>query len=141
MAGGRFGTIDAETAAKILAAAGPAKRAAAEVATVDAPHRKYRNTIIEFEGVRYESKKELRRYLDLREEQRAGTITELRRQVDFPIMVNGVEVCVYRADAVYVRDGRQVIEDVKSAATRKLPLYRLKKKLMKAALGIEVREV
>lgn len=34
-----------------------------------------------------------------------------------------------------------VVEDVKSPATRKLPLYRLKAKLMKAIHGIEIREI
>jgi len=44
------------------------------------------------------------------------------------------------ADFVYLRNGQEVIEDVKSKHTRKLPEYRLKKKLLDA-LGIDVKEI
>ncbi len=116
------------------------KRPAA-VTAAPVPTRKYRNQPVEFEGMSFDSKKELSRYLDLREEQRAGNITALKRQWTFPLVVNGVEVCVYVADFVYDRDNVAVVEDVKSAATRKIPVYRLKVKLMLAVLGIKVREV
>jgi hypothetical protein len=88
----------------------------------------------------FDSKKELNRYLDLREQQRAGAITDLRRQVAFPIEVNGLHICDYVADFVYYRDGVEVIEDVKSQVTRKLPVYRIKCKLM-AAMGKVIKEV
>lgn len=101
---------------------------------------KYRNTKVEIDGRTFDSKKEANRYLDLREEQRAGTISGLRCQVAFPLTVNGVVVASYVADFVYDRDGRQVIEDVKSVVTRKLQVYRLKAKIM-AALGHSIAEV
>ena len=47
----------------------------------------------------------------------------------------------YVADFVYQEQGAQVVEDVKSVVTRKHPVYRLKKHLMKHVHGIEVREV
>jgi hypothetical protein len=59
----------------------------------------------------------------------------------FPVKVNGVIVCRYVADFVFIRDGRRVVEDVKSAFTKTLPMYRLKKRLVRAALGIEISEV
>lgn len=70
----------------------------------------------------------------------AGAISLLCRQVRIPIVVAGVKVCDYVADFVYTRDGAPVTEDVKSAFTRKLPVYRLKKKLL-AALGTAISEV
>ncbi len=54
--------------------------------------------------------------------------------------MNGVIVCRYVADFVYIRDGRRVIEDVKSSFTKMLPVYRLKKRLL-AAVGLEINEV
>lgn len=71
----------------------------------------------------------------------AGAIQALRRQVRIPILANGIRVCVYVADFVYVQAGRRVVEDVKSAYTRRLPVYRLKKKLLAALHAIEVQEV
>lgn len=73
--------------------------------------------------------------------QGAGLIAGLRRQVRFPIRVNGIKVCSYVCDFLYIRDGRRVVEDCKSAFTATLPVYRLKKKLMAAALAIEIIEV
>lgn len=89
----------------------------------------------------FDSRKEAARWSELLAKQAAGAIAALRRQVRFPIVVNGIRVCAYVADFVYIQGGRRVIEDVKSAFTRKLPVYRLKCKLLRAALGIEIQEV
>jgi len=44
----------------------------------------------------------------------------------------------YRADFTYVNeDGQPIVEDVKGFRT---PVYRLKKKLMRALYGIEILE-
>ncbi len=92
-------------------------------------------------GVRFDSRKEARRWAALLDLQAAGAISGLRRQVRIPIRVNGVRVCAYVADAVYVEGGRRVVEDTKSPMTRKLPVYRLKRKLLAALYGIDIREV
>lgn len=102
---------------------------------------KFRNTVTVLDGVRFDSAKEARRWAELQLLERCGAISDLRRQVRFPLVVNGETVCVYVADAVYTDGGKQVVEDVKSAHTRKLPVYRLKAKLMAAVYGIEIREV
>jgi len=52
----------------------------------------------------------------------AGIISELRTQVHFSLMAHradgvGVKVGEYWADAVYIEDGKQVIEDTKGAIT------------------------
>lgn len=100
---------------------------------------KYRAVKTEIDGRVFHSKKEANRYLDLKAEQMAGGITELVCQVAFPLMVNESLVCTYVADFTYFRAGVRVVEDVKSGYTRKLPVYRIKKKLM-AALGIVIVE-
>lgn len=102
---------------------------------------KYRNHKVEVDGFIFDSKKEARRWLDLREQQRAGQIGSLARQHEFPLLVNGIEICRYVADFAYFRDDELVVEDVKSAATRKLRDYRIKVKLLRAICGIEVKEI
>jgi len=91
--------------------------------------------------VTFDSAKEARRFLALKAEQAAGRISGLRLQVRFPLRVNDVRVCAWVADFVYLRNGVRVVEDVKSEITRRHPVYRLKKKLVAACLGIEITEV
>lgn len=50
------------------------------------------------------------------------------------------KACVYIADFVYREDGRQVVEDTKSNATRTKD-YIIKRKLMLWKYGIKIREV
>jgi hypothetical protein len=90
--------------------------------------------------VTFDSRKEAARWVELKALESAGALTALRCQVRIPVVVNGSKVCVYVADFVYIANGRRVVEDVKSAFTRKLPVYRLKKKLL-AALGTAISEV
>lgn len=84
-----------------------------------------------------DSRKEYRRLLELRAEQAAGAIQWLRTQVGFKLTVNGHPICRYRADFVYIRGGRQVVEDCKGMRT---DVYKLKRALMKAVLGIDILE-
>lgn len=99
---------------------------------------KYGNKRTEVNGMTFASKREARRYQDLLLLERAGEISDLRTQVRLPVVVNGMQVCVFVADFVYLeRDGKQVVEDSKGFRTQ---LYRLKKKLVKAALGIDILE-
>ncbi|MFZ2490014.1 MAG: DUF1064 domain-containing protein [Thermoanaerobaculia bacterium] len=102
--------------------------------------RKYRNEPVEVDGVRFDSKREAARWRELRLEDRAGKITRLRRQVRFSLAVHGEHVGVYVADFVYYRGEERIVEDVKSPATR-TPVYELKRRLMVAVHGIEIREV
>jgi hypothetical protein len=59
--------------------------------------------------------------------------------VRYPLAVNGEPVATYVADFVYDEDGATIVEDFKSPASR-TPLYRLKKRLMWAVHGIDIRE-
>lgn len=103
---------------------------------------KYRNTkVIDSDGLSHDSKREYRRWCELQLRECAGEISQLRRQVVFDLIVNSVLVCRYVADAVYVENSVQVVEDTKSEPTRKKRDYRIKRKLMRAIHGIEIREV
>lgn len=102
---------------------------------------KYRNRKTTIDGVTFDSAKEARRWQDLQLWEKAGILTDLSRQVPFAIVINDMLICQYVADAVYKRDGVRVVEDTKSEITRRLPVYKLKKKLLKAVLNIEIQEV
>lgn len=108
---------------------------------------KYRNTKAVVGGVAFDSKREAARWQELKMLERAGQIRDLRRQVPFEL-VPGVKFAGaararpalrYFADFVYVERGQQVVEDVKSPATANLPAFKIKRHLMLALLGLEVR--
>jgi hypothetical protein len=93
------------------------------------------------DGIYFPSKRQANRYQVLSLLVKAGTITDLQidnSQTTFRLEVNGQLVCKYRADAVYRENGERVVEDSKGYRTE---AYLLKRKLMKACLGIEIREV
>lgn len=102
---------------------------------------KFGNVKKEFNGRTFDSTKELNRYQDLLVWQSSGQITELECQRSFDIEVNGHYIGFYVSDFTYKKDGRLVVEDVKSKVTRKLPLYRWKKKLTEAIHGLEIVEI
>jgi hypothetical protein len=103
--------------------------------------RKYRNEPTTVDGQRFDSKKEAERYGQLRLMEQAGEISDLLVHPSFPLVVHGQSCGDYIADFGYIRDGQTVVEDVKSAATRKLPVYRLKARLVWALYGLRIREV
>lgn len=102
-------------------------------------HPKYGNQKTEIDGITFDSKKEALRYQDLKLMEKAGEISELDRQVRFPLRVNRQEICCYIADFTYRKRGGGTIvaEDTKGVRTRD---YIIKKKLMKAIHGIEIQE-
>ena len=107
-----------------------------------APRRKYGNQPCWVGDERFDSGVEAERWMELRLMERAGLIGGLVRQPEFPITVNGTKVCSYFADFEYTDGhGRRVVEDVKSPATAKNALYRLKRKLVEALHGVTVTEV
>lgn len=101
---------------------------------------KYRNVPVTIDGVRFASKREANRYCELKLLLRAGAIRDLVTHPKYPLCVLGVTVATYVADFAYldVRTGGRVTEDAKGVRT---PVYRLKKRLMKAIHGIDVKEV
>ena len=110
---------------------------------------KYRNKKTIIDGITFDSKKEGKRYEELKLLERAGKITDLQLQPRFDIL-EGVKYKgetlrkrAYVADFSYKQDGIAIVEDVKSPMTRKLPQYRLKRQMfiLKYGLFYDFREV
>ena len=73
---------------------------------------------------------------------RAGEISHLAKQIKYPLRVNGVHISDYIADFIYQdKTGKTIVVDTKSKATVKLSEFQMKKKLMLALFGIEVKVV
>lgn len=96
----------------------------------------------------YASAREAKRATELRLLERAGKIAELREQVKFELLPAAKELgyprpLTYIADFIYIdwprtRAATSVVEDSKGVRT---PVYRLKKRLMKQLMGINITEV
>ncbi len=94
---------------------------------------KYRNVKTNVDGIVFDSKKESRRYLELKMLLQSGSISDLQMQVRFEVCPKKYEnrrARYYEADFVYVENGKKIIEDVKSPITRKNSVYSLKKALV-----------
>jgi len=91
-------------------------------------------------GMAFDSKKELARYQQLLLMEKAGVISDLHRQVEFELIPKqGKERAVfYIADFVYRQGAETVVEDAKGVRTRD---YVIKRKLMLERYGIEIKEV
>ena len=111
---------------------------------------KYRNKKVLVDGVAFDSKKEAKRYRELKLMEDAGMISRLERQVKFDLLPNQkdpdgkvIERKVqYIADFVYVKNGKVCVEDVKGY--RDGGAYRvfvIKRKLMLYRFGLRVIEI
>lgn len=105
---------------------------------VDHRVRKYRNKPVVYEGRRFASGLEKNRYVALKLIEAAGEITDLRWQTKWDLRVNGFHVGYYVSDFDYLENGRRVVEDTKGFPT---PVYKLKKKMLKAQYGYDIREI
>lgn len=123
---------------------------------------KYRNVKVRaIDGTVFDSHKEARRWQELLLLQKAGEITELRRQVEYELipaqyetyerygkdgkrLKDGVRLLerkvTYVADFVYTitETGENIVEDAKGVRTKD---YIIKRKLMLAVHSIKVKEV
>jgi len=113
---------------------------AADYAKAAKKPSKFKNQKDERDGITFHSKMEARRYDQLKLMERQGLIVHLVLQPRYPIVVNGVKVCTYVGDFLYLDcdAGEHVVEDVKGAITEG---FRIKSKLMLAVHGITVRLV
>lgn len=128
---------------------------------------KYGGVKTELDGITFDSKREAQRYRELKLQQHAGQIRDLRWQPHYTLFALTLEgadlhnanagdislrrqpVCEYIADFEYLAASvgveavtwSLVVEDVKSPATRKKDVYRLKRKLFEAQYGVEIREI
>jgi len=98
---------------------------------------KYKNKKTKIDGFMFDSRKEARRYLELKLLLRAGKITDLSLQPEFKIVESVRDPKTnrkllarkYIADFKYKEVDKWVVEDVKSAITAKEATYRLKRQL------------
>ena len=122
-----------------------------------AKRHKYGAVATELDGIKFHSKREAKRYAELKLLEQAGEIWDLELQPRFPLYVPSTsgylmraakaltqgglfKVGEYRGDFKY-RDTRTtpyVVEDCKGFAT---PLYKWKKKHVEAQFGITIREL
>lgn len=124
-------------------------------------YNKYNNKKTEVDGILFDSKKEARRYTELRILEKAGEITDLQRQVKYTLIPEQREESEeiykqgpnkgkkkpgrvverkveYVADFVYTQDGETVVEDTKGIRTKE---YVIKRKLMLYIHKIKIREI
>lgn len=122
--------------------------------------KKYNNTKVEYDGIKFDSKKEMQRYLVLKTAEENGLISNLQLQVRFELIPAVKEEYIehlktkdkiktrtlqlpitYTCDFQYIKDGETIIEDIK-ASPKMLPKeYTLKKKMMFALKGVKIKEV
>lgn len=121
---------------------------------------KYKNEKVEFEGIKFDSKKELERYLVLRNAEKNGIISELKLQPTFTLFQaiyhdetvqlktkqKTVRKCeqlpiTYKADFSYIKDGKLTVEDVKGSEYMITEVFKIKEKLMYAIHGIKIKRV
>jgi len=110
----------------------------------------YINKKVIINGIKFDSKKEGRRYQDLLIMQRANEISDLELQPRFSL-IKGVKFTGdarakpdirYTADFRYidVLTNKVIVEDVKSAVTKEKTDYKMRRHMMLAIHGIEVIE-
>ena len=97
---------------------------------------KYGAIRTEVDGIKFASKREAKRYGELKLLERAGKIHNLTVQPRFDLVVHGTNICTYVGDFRYLEDG-WIVEDVKGVRTS---VYRIKAKLMLACHGIKIKE-
>ena len=109
---------------------------------------RYNHTKVEVNGLKFDSKKEYQRYLILKEAEDKGIITDLRTQVKYELIPAVTEEYVvhlktkdkiktrtlqlpitWTADFVYIKDGEEVVSDVKPSKVLLSDRFVIKEKL------------
>lgn len=98
---------------------------------------KYGAVKTQVDGITFASKKEARRYTELKLLERAGQIRNLELQPRFDFIINGVNCGFYKADFRYFEGQKRIVEDCKGMRT---PIYALKSKLVRALYNVEILE-
>lgn len=122
--------------------------------------KKYNNTKVEYDGIKFDSKKEMQRYIVLKDAENSGVISNLELQVKYELIPAVREEYIehlktkdkvktrtlqlpitYTCDFQYLKDGVLIVEDVK-ASPKMLPKeFVLKEKMMFALKGIKIKKV
>lgn len=101
---------------------------------------KYKNVKVNYNGLTFDSKREFKRFLELKELLEQRLISELETQVKFEIIpkTGKEQACNYIADFMYKDNEKNlVVEDSKGKKTAN---YIIKRKLMNLVYGIEIKE-
>lgn len=125
-----------------------------------ASRAKYGNKKVEYDGISFDSKKEMQRYLVLKEAQEKGIISDLELQPQYELIPKVTEryiqhlktkdkVCertvqlpiTYKGDFRYKKDGVTVVEDVKASAYMLDPKFLIKEKLFRWKFGFSIKRV
>lgn len=108
-------------------------------------YNKYHNNITKtFDGNVHDSRKEANRWSELLILEKAGLISDLKRQVKYELIPkqDGERAVYYVADFEYIENGQKIVEDVKGykegLAYR---VFVIKRKLMLYVHGIKVKEI
>lgn len=109
---------------------------------------KYKSERVQCDGIKFDSKRECNRYIELRNLERLGEIRDLQLQVKYPLakVIGGTDYMVrtptgrcmsYFADFVYYdkRRKKQVVEDVKGFDTK---VSAIKRAIVKMFYDIDV---
>lgn len=122
---------------------------------------KYHSIATCIDGISFDSRKEARRYRELKLLEKAGRISNLEMQVPFELIPAQYEECdevytkgahkgerkrgaciekavTYKADFMYIEDGKIVAEDTKGFKTKD---YIIKRKLLLYVHGIRIKEI
>ena len=89
----------------------------------------------ELDGIKFPSKKEAKRYKELKTLQELGEVLFFLRQVPFHLEAGVKYVCDF---LVFWTNGEVTIEDVKGVKT---DMYILKKKIIEATYPISITEI
>lgn len=95
---------------------------------------KYGNKITVVHGIKFRSKGEANRYLELLLLVKARVISDLKLQEKHTLHANGVKVGTYTSDFEYIEGDFHIIEDFKGVRTA---LFVLKWNIMKTMYAIE----
>ena len=124
--------------------------------------KKYNNTKVELDNIKFDSKREMKRYLVLKEAQERGIISDLELQPKYELIpaireeyikhlktkdkveTRTVQLAItYTADFRYQKDGITVVEDVKASPNMAAldKAFLLKEKMFRYFFGFPIKRV
>lgn len=114
--------------------------------SIDIKQNKYKNKKVIYDGIKFDSNREMAYYIKLKMLEEKGIIKDLELQKSFELQpsfkLNGktYKKITYKADFSYVsvQDNKIHIVDTKGFRTE---VYKLKKKMFAYKYGIEIEEI
>ena len=124
--------------------------------------KKYNNTKVEYDGIKFDSKKEMQRYIVLKDAEKSGVISNLELQVKYELIPAVREQYIehlktkdkvktrtlqqpitYTCDFQYLKDGVLIVEDVKASPNMAAidKSFILKEKLFRWKFGYGIKRV